>query len=399
MRALLLCLLLVVTSAAPELAFAQMKLSPKAAPNANETRYFTSIDGLMDGNADVVLKETRQGKTVSSAVLDVCYPAEKGSGRKDRFIANLAVDGQTMTGSTQSMFDKLPVSIRLVRKPTGDTFEFKGRISVGQTVTEVTSSDNSDVSEKEFRDSQTVDDAIIAAPQDFTQVSPESIGVRVKLEAVPDFLMGLRGQDLEVALNSLNLTCDALRAGEQTIRVAADPARAAALIAKFSAHPGVIAAGWTSGAVEMDRSIRFAGADWRDGDKLNKDKLSAAISRALEKILAAKSSSSAWSSNTGALKLKFKRASQLVPKLDLTETVEITALVAPHKPGAYDRLTLFIGNPVLSTSDETTGPKLNLTEEASGDEEGEQRDDTGLIEALASEFKGQRWDSAKSIWK
>ena len=399
MRALLLCLLLVVTSAASELAFAQMKLSPKAAPNANETRYFTSIDGLMDGNADVVLKETRQGKTVNSAVLDVCYPAEKGSGRKDRFIANLAVDGQTMTGSTQSMFDKLPVSIRLVRKPTGDTFEFKGRISVGQTVTEVTSSDNSDVSEKEFRDGQTVEDAIIAAPQDFTQVSPESIGVRVKLEAAPDFLMGLRGQELEVALNSLNVTCDALRAGEQTIRVAADPARASALIAKFSAHPGVIAAGWTSGAVEMDRSIRFAGADWRDGDKLNKDKLSAAISRALEKALAAKSSSSAWSSNTGALKLKFKRASQLVPKLDLTETVEITALVAPHKPGAYDRLTLFIGNPVVSTSDETTGPKLNLTEEASGDEEGEQRDDTGLIEALASEFKGQRWDSGKSIWK
>ena len=31
----------------------------------------------MDGNADVILKETRQGKTVTSAVLDVCYPAEK----------------------------------------------------------------------------------------------------------------------------------------------------------------------------------------------------------------------------------------------------------------------------------------------------------------------------------
>ena len=62
-------------------ALAQMKLPSKAAPapGGSEIRYFTSIDGLMSGNADVVLKETRQGKTVTAAVLDVCYPVEKGS--------------------------------------------------------------------------------------------------------------------------------------------------------------------------------------------------------------------------------------------------------------------------------------------------------------------------------
>src|SRR3978361_228081 len=70
----------------------------------------------MDGNADVVLKETRQGKNVTSAMLDVCYPAEKGSDRKDRFVANLAVNGQTMTGTTQSIGDKLPVTVKLVPK-------------------------------------------------------------------------------------------------------------------------------------------------------------------------------------------------------------------------------------------------------------------------------------------
>ena len=127
-----------------------MKLSTKPA-NPNEARYFTAIDGLMDGNADVILKETRQGKTVTSAVLDVCYPAEKGSDRKDRFVADLAVNGQTMTGTTQTMGDKLPVTVKLVRKPTGDTFEFKGQISIGQSVTEVASSDNSDLSEREFQ--------------------------------------------------------------------------------------------------------------------------------------------------------------------------------------------------------------------------------------------------------
>ena len=86
-----------------------------------------------------ILKETRQGKTVTAAVLDVCYPAEKGSDRKDRFVANLAVNGQNLTGTTQSIGDKLPVTVKLARKPTGDSFEFRGQITVGQTVTEVTS--------------------------------------------------------------------------------------------------------------------------------------------------------------------------------------------------------------------------------------------------------------------
>ena len=170
MRALLLLVAGLIT-ASPDFALAQMKLAPKAAPGANEVRYFTAIDGLMDNNADVILKETRQGKTVTAAVLDVCYPVAKGSDRKDRFVVNLAVNGQTMTGATQSVGDKLPVTVKLTRKPTGDSFEFKGQISVGQAVTEVVSSDNSDLSEKEFLDNQTSDDGITASPKDFSEVS------------------------------------------------------------------------------------------------------------------------------------------------------------------------------------------------------------------------------------
>ena len=398
MRALLFCLVGLLT-ASSDLALAQMKLSPKAAPGAIETRYFTSIDGLMEGNADAILKETRQDKTVTSAVLDVCYPTDKGSDRKDRFVVNLAVNGQTLSGTTQSIGDQLPVTVKLVRKRTGDTFEFKGQISIGQTVTEVTSTDNSDLSEKEFRDNQTTDDGIAAAPKDFSEVSPESIGVRVKLDAAPDFLKGLKGQDIEVSLNSLIVSCDALRAGEQTINISVDPDRAAGLIAKFKSLPGVVAAGWTSGIVEMERSIRFASADWRDGDRLDRDKLAVAIANVLSKTLSAKSSSSAWNPSTGKLKLTFKRPSQIFRALDLTETVEVTALVAPDRPGASDRLMLWISNPVVSTKDESAGPKLNLAEESSGDEEGDQKDDNGSVDALAKEFKGQRWDADKSAWK
>ena len=73
--------------------------------------------------------------------------------------------------------------------------------------------------------------------------------------------------------------------------------------------------------------------------------------------------------------------------------------MAPDKPGGSDRLMLWIGNPVISTADEAAGAKLNLADESSGDEEGDQKDDNGSVDALAKEFKGQRWDPDKSVWK
>lgn len=398
MRALLLGLIGLATMSS-DVAFAQMKLQSRTAPGAIETRYFTGIDGLMDGNADAILKETRQGKTVTAAVLDLCYPVDKNSDRKDRFVVNLAVNGQTLTGTTQSIGDKLPVTVKLTRKPTGDTFEFRGQIAIGQTVTEVASSDNSDISEKEFQDTQTVDDGITEAPKDFTEVSPESIGVRVKLDSALDFLKSLKGQDVEVAVNSLAVNCDALRAGQQTVNMSVAPDRAAALIEKSRSFPGVTAAGWTPGIVEMDRAIRFPAANWRDGDKLNKDKLLAAISGVLARTLAAKPAAADWSTTTGRLTLTFKRPSQLFPALGLTETAEVTGLIAPDKPGETDRLMLWISNPVISTSDESAGAKLILSDDSSGDEESDQKDDTVSIEALAREFQGQRWDADKSAWK
>jgi hypothetical protein len=399
MRAIAI-LLLALATAAPEPVFAQMKLPSKAAPGGSEVRYFTAIDGLMDGNADVILKETRHGKTVTSAVLDVCYPVEKGSDRKDRFVANLTVSGQNLTGSTQSLGEKLPVTVKLARKAAGDSFEFRGQITVGQKVTEVASTDNSDLSEKEFQDNQTSEDGITPQPKDFTEVSPESIGVKVKLDAALDFLKGLKGEAVEVGLSSLTISCDALRAGEQTINLTVDPDRASALIAKAKSVPGIVSAGWTTGSVEMDRTIRFAAGEWRDGDKVNKDKIAAAVSGVLSKTLIAKAAGAAWNANTGKLKLTFKRPSQTYPALGLTESIEVTALVSSDKPGASDRLILWISSPVTTTTDESAGPKLNLSEGASGDEEGgEPEDDNGSVEALAREFKGQRWDADKSIWK
>jgi hypothetical protein len=402
MRALRCCLIGLAAASSVltlNLASAQMKLAPKSQTTGPETRYFTSIDGLMDGNADVVLRETRQGKTVTAATLDVCYPAEKGSDRKDRFVANLTVSGQTMTGATQTQIDKLPVTIKLARRPTGDTFEFKGQISVGQTNNNVTSTDNSDQSEKEFQDNQSTDDNITAAPKDFTEVSPEAIAVKIKLEAALDFVRTLRGQAVEVSLNSLTVSCDALRAGEQVINLSIDPERAAAFVAKAKTYPGVVSAGWTSGSVDMERTIRFAAADWRDGDRINRDKIASALGNVLAKSLSAKPAGTKWDDETGKLKLTFKRPSQVLPALELTETVEINAIISSDKPGASDRLILWISTPSVATADEAAGAKLALADSANTDEESDPRDDNGAVAALAAEFKAQRWDADKSSWK
>ena len=388
-----------LVAAVPDIASAQIKLSTKPDPNAIETRYFTAIDGLMDGNADVILKEVRQGKTLKEASLDICYPADKGADRKDRFVVSLAVNGPTLSGTTQSLSDKKPVTVKLTRKQTGDTFDFRGQITVGTVVTEVASSENSDISEKEFKDSQVVDDGINPAPKDFSDVSPELVGVRLKLDSALDYLKSLKGQDVEVVTNSLGVTCDALRSGVQTINLAVDPDRAPGLIAKAKATPGVVAVGWTTGIVEMERTIRVSAADYSEGGKLNRDKLASAVSNVLAKVLSAKPAGASWSSTTGKVKLSFKRPSPIYPALELTDTVEVTGLVAPDKPGGSDKLMVWVGNPVTSTADESAGSKLILSNNSAGEEEGDQKDDSGMIEALTKELKGQRWDADKSVWK
>jgi hypothetical protein len=202
-----------------------------------------------------------------------------------------------------------------------------------------------------------------------------------------------------VTLASLTVGCDALRAGEQTINMSVDPERAGALVSKFKAMPGVTAAGWTAGMTEMDRTIRFPAADWREGDKIDKGKLATKVASVLSRTLAAKPVSQSFSPSTGKLKLVFKRPNQDFPALELTDTVEVAGLISPDKPGTTDKLMLWIGSPATTTADESSGPKLNLSEDASLDEEGDLPDDNGSIEALAKELKGQHWDADKSEWK
>uniref|UniRef100_UPI001954D671 hypothetical protein n=1 Tax=Serratia marcescens TaxID=615 RepID=UPI001954D671 len=60
---------------------------------------------------------------------------------------------------------------------------------------------------------------------------------------------------------------------------------------------------------------------------------------------------------------------------------------------------LWISTPTTTTTDEGSGARLTLSADSLGDEEGDARDDSGIVEALTKELKGQRWDADKSVWK
>uniref|UniRef100_E6VFE4 Uncharacterized protein n=1 Tax=Rhodopseudomonas palustris (strain DX-1) TaxID=652103 RepID=E6VFE4_RHOPX len=396
MRAFLFSLLALLP--ATDLAFAQAKSGTKSAAPATETRYFATLDGFIEG-ADVILKETRQGKTATSAVLDVCFSPAKDSARKDRFVVNLTASGQALTGTSQTLGSKAPVSVSLQQKPNGETFDFKGVIGIGTATYEINSTDNSDLSDKEFEETQSVDESIAQTPKDFTAVSPEAVGVRVALEAAADFLKTLKTENVEVSLSSLNVGCEALRAGKLVINLTVDPERAASVIAKAKTFPGVTAAGWTNGVVDMDRAILFPAAGWRDGSKLDRAKIAATLTGTLTQTLEAKPASASWDEATGKLKMTFKRPSETFPALQLTEVINVEALVSADKPGGSDKLMLWLGNPAATKIDENAPPRLGLNDDASGEEEIEPRSDGGAVAALAKELKGQRWDSESATWQ
>jgi hypothetical protein len=89
-----------------------------------------------------------------------------------------------------------------------------------------------------------------------------------------------------------------------------------------------------------------------------------------------------------------------MPALNLTDTIEVTALVSTEKPGGSDKLVLWVSNPSVTTTDENGGAKLNLADPSSADDdENATDDDGGMIEALTRELKAQRWDSDNSAWR
>lgn len=162
-------LLILLLGAVATSASAQAPKNTKA-PAGPETRYFTYLNGLIEDRGDVVLKETRQGGRLVAANLDVCFPMPNDATRTDRFVMTLGIDGDKLSGSTQSQEGKLPVTVNLTRKTSGKSFEFNGKVTVGSSTSTVASPETSDLSEKEFKEQQATEDTITPSPADFTEI-------------------------------------------------------------------------------------------------------------------------------------------------------------------------------------------------------------------------------------
>ena len=403
MRAATLCFTacLLALSAGPLAQHARGLDGPSAKAMAgNGTRYFLSLgDILGDLPVDAFLKETRQAGKTTSGVIDVCYSVSPSSDRKDRFIVDLTADGAKLSGTGESVVDKSPVTVNLTRKETDKNITFEGKITVGSKVSLVSSTDNSASDEKEFQQSQATDDNITEKPSDFTEVSPQALAVKVKRASFTDLVKSLKSDNVQIALDSIAADCVALRSGSQILRLFVDPQRSDALVAKLKSAPGVTAAGWTTGSYDIDRAIRVAAADWRSGDRLDRDKLATAIANAAARAFSAKPASNSWNDTTGELTVTLKRPNTTAPAFDLTDTLEISALIGPEKPGAADRLIIWLGSLSTTTRDESEGPHLQFADSATNEEDSSFTDDDQVVRALAADIKGQRWDSDKSSWK
>ena len=213
-------LILAAGSLGSSLVLAQTPKVPAKTPVAGEeVRYFTGLgDILGDLPVDAYIRETHDGSKITSTVLDVCYSPVIGSERKDRFAIELKADGQKLSGTGQTTEGKLPVTVNLTRKPENKAITFAGKIVIGDKTSEVVSTDNTDSDQREFEAAQGTDDNITEHPADFTELSPQSLALKVKRENFADLLKSLRNDDVELSLDSLVTDCAALRTGMQIVR-------------------------------------------------------------------------------------------------------------------------------------------------------------------------------------
>ena len=281
-------------------------------------RYFVFASDLVGNvDTDAVLKETRQGGKVTAAVLDVCYSASPSSDRKDRFVANLTVDGNKLVGTAQTQIDKQPVTVRLNRHVTGKNFAFDGTITRGSATSNVALTDQEDLSAAEFAENNKQDDIEVRpAPAGFTDVSPGRVAARVELGALKELVQDLRAENVEIELGTLLSTCADLRAEQQVLGIKVDPERAPALVAKLKSRPGVTAVGYAfSENYPIDNAVRLTATDWREGGKLDRDKLADAVAKSLGSELGATLQSKTWLPASGAAALEVQASKSVAPRI------------------------------------------------------------------------------------
>ena len=366
----------------------------------DNVRYFNGVYGLLDDvETDAFLKETRAGNKVVSAELDLCHALAPGSPLRDRVVVTLKPQGNRLVGSGQSQDGKTPVTVDLVRTGSGDTYSFEGSVKYGNRTFKASSGDVTDMAAKEFQEQTAAEETITENPTDFREVTPSTIAFRVNRPALVDFLKALRTESVKVQAYSIAPSCESLRRGYFDVQAEVDPERAQDVIAKAKSLSGVTRAGWTSGGIDLSRSIRFPAAEWRDASgKLDREKLGKTIAAVTAKALSAEQDTIEWDDVTGELSVLVKRPDVTVPGLGLSQVIGAPFVFSAEKPGAKDVIVVRIGQLDSETQDVGSSPRLQINT-AQGDGGSSEPDGSdGLQAALAKELKGQVWDTDKETW-
>jgi hypothetical protein len=394
-----------VLVAAGSAAVAEQKGQKGKGAAGPQVRYFDLSSGVFSElGAEAILKEIRQGTTLTAAELEVCHQVAPGAGRLDRFVVPLKVEGNRLIGTAQSQEGKQAVSVSLTRRVAGGNFNYDGTITSGSITEKIRSIDNTEMTEEEITDQFLAEPAVEPAPVDFTAAWPQALHARVGRAALTGLLDALRDQNVRLVYNSLLPSCRALRSGNYTVQIDVEAERVGALLTKVKSVPGVAEVGFSPNTPNMGRAVRFPSAGWRDGSgKLERDKLAAAVGAAMAKAMSATAAAAAWEPVMGELTVELKRPDESIAGLKLTQIITISAVVAPESLTTNQQSILWIESISSRIADERSPPRLTFTTNQ-GDEggEGQASEPEGsdaLPEAVAAALKGKTWDSDTDQWR
>lgn len=398
-----LAAVLVLVAASP--ALAQQKGPKGKGPAGPQVRYFDLSSSVFNElGAEAILKETRQGTTLTAAELEVCHQVAPGSTRLDRFVVPLKVEGSRLTGSGQSQESKQAVSVNLTRRVAGGNFSYEGTVTSGSITEKIRSTDNNELTEEEIADQFLTEPEIEASPADFSAAWPQALHARVGRAALASLLEALRDQNVRLVHNSLLESCRVLRSGNYTVQVDVDAERVGAVLAKIKSVSGVAEAGFSPNTPNMGRAVRFPSAGWRDGGgKIEREKLAAALGAAAAKAMKATVGAITWDPVMGELAIELKRPDESIAGLKLAQVITVSVVVAPESLTANQQSILWIESITSRIVDERSPPRLTFAT-SQGDEggEGQASEPEGsdaLPEAVAAALKGKTWDTETDQWR
>lgn len=376
---------------------------PAPAAPAETVRYIATSGTFEDGReVDLVVREARARGKLSSATLDLCYPVSPASGRWDRAVIELKPDGAGLRGTGTSEVERSAMDVRLQRKGSGQTITYEGTIRRGNEQVRLTAEPGQESDETTFREEQEAQGvAVVERPQDFLEVTAEALSARVRREALASVVDALRRETVQIAPLGLTVDCAVLRTGMHQLLLVVDPNAAADLVERLRRIDGIASVGWQASEADPSGAIRIPAEAGRGADgRVDESAIAAAVSRLAAEVTGAKEKGiSPRKPMSGEQTVVLTRPSEFTPVQGMVDEIEITVKVVPEKPGAQDKMILFVTPSAIRLKDAGADPKLNFSEGTMNDTAELTAWAEPLAAAVAQKLNGERWDTEAANWK